>query len=209
VSLVDDSDDHIVTQVAPLSMAQIEAIALETLEQNAPGVVGNAEPLDVASLVDYVLPKRGIHFAPVQDHHLGDNWAFAQCEGDEGDPVEILVRKSEWEKLFAGGRKAHHARGTFMHELGHAILHVPQIRQRRALGHGMPRQMRVSEIKWYRNAEWQAYAFGGCMLASRKSIEAAELRTVSALALTFNTSEDLMRLHLKRLGLLKTLQGGR
>jgi hypothetical protein len=204
-----DTDDQVVTQVASKSLAQIEAAALDTLERLAPGFVGRAEPLDVANLVDYGLPKHGIHFVPVEDDELGDHWAYAQCDGDEGDDVEVLVQNTEWQNVHNGGRRAHHGRATFMHELGHVILHVPQIRRRRSRGLGMPRQMRVSQIKRYQNPEWQAYAFGGCMLAPRSSIIASGLRSVAALSITFATSEELMRLHLKRLGLLAIMKEGR
>lgn len=112
-------------------------------------------------------------------------YAFAQSDGDEGDDIEVLVQESEWDSLHAGGTLAHHARGTFMHEFGHCILHVPQIRRLRALGLGLPRQMRPREIKTYCNAEWQAWAFAGCMLAPRASILAAGLHHVELIAATF------------------------
>jgi Zn-dependent peptidase ImmA (M78 family) len=105
--------------------------------------------------------------------------------------------------LHAGGRKAHHARGTVAHELGHVYLHVNQIRARIALGRGLPRQVDVREVKTYDNAEWQAWAFAGCFLAPRASILAANTLDAAQLASIFATSEKLMKLHLRRLGLLE------
>lgn len=199
MSLIDEDDEHLVTQVAAMSTSQIEHAALEVLKVVAPDVVGRPVPLDVARLVDYELPKRGVHFVPVSDDELPDMWAFAQCDGEVGDEIEVLVQNTEWDNLFTGGRRSHHARGTFMHELGHAILHVRAIRKRRSMGLGMPRKMPSSSVKAYRNAEWQAYCYAGCMLAPRASIIAAGTTNVSDLSQIFMTSPQLMDLHLKRL----------
>lgn len=203
MSLVDETGEHLVADVAPMSTSAIEAAALDAMNVLAPGTVGRAVPLNVEHLVDYTLPQRGVHFVPVSDDELREMWAFAQCDGTAGDEIEVLVKKTEWDNLFEGGRRSHHARGTFMHELGHAILHVDAIRRRRAMGLGLPRQIRPSELKSYNNAEWQAWCFAGCMLAPRSSIIAAGTLSVSALSDIFMTSTQLLALHLKRLGLVE------
>lgn len=201
MSLIAEHEEHLVAHVAPLATRDIEVIAQRELQAIAPEVVGRAVPLDVAKLVDYVLPKRGIHFVPVSDAELPEMWAFAQCDGNVGDPVEVLVKKTEWDNLFDGGRTSHHARGTFMHEFGHAILHVNAIRRHRAMGLGLPRQLKPSQMKAYRNAEWQAWMLAGCMLASRSSIAAARTLSATALSEIFKMSPQFMQNHLKRLGL--------
>lgn len=200
MSLTDETGGVLVMQVAPLSTKEIEARATRVLDALVPGFVGQAKPLDVIELVDHVLPQHRIHFVPIADHQLPDMWAFAQADGEPGDEIEVLVKNTEWQNLFRGGRGAHHARGTFMHELGHCILHVDQLRRRRALGLGLPRQRRVAEMKTFQSAEWQAWAMGGCLLAPRASIAVAPIKTVEALAYTFSTSVQLMQLHLMRLG---------
>jgi hypothetical protein len=202
MSLVDETGEHLVADVAPMSTNAIEASALDAINVFAPGVAGRAVPLNVEHLVDYALPQQDIHFVPVSDDELPEMWAFAQCDGAAGDEIEVLVKKTEWDNLFEGGRRSHHARGTFMHELGHAILHVNAIRRRRAMGLGLPRQIRPRELKPYKNAEWQAWCFAGCMLAPRASIVAAGTLSVSALSDIFMTSTQLLALHLKRLGLV-------
>lgn len=203
MSLIDDTDGYVVTVVAGRSMADIEHIAHQRLHGLVPEVVGQPLPIDLSQLVDYTLPSQGIHFLPVDDEELPGMWAFAQPTGEVGDDIEVLIRDSEWTRLHAGGRKAHHARGTVAHELGHVYLHVNQIRARIALGHGLPRQVDVREVKTYDNAEWQAWAFGGCFLAPRDSIIAANTLDAARLASIFATSESLMKLHLQRLGLLE------
>ncbi len=155
MSLIDDTDGYVVTVVAGRSMADIEHIAHQRLHGLVPEVVGQPLPIDLSQLVDYTLPSQGIHFLPVDDEELPGMWAFAQPTGEVGDDIEVLIRDSEWTRLHAGGRKAHHARGTVAHELGHVYLHVNQIRARIALGHGLPRQVDVREVKTYDNAEWQ------------------------------------------------------
>lgn len=202
MSLIDETGEHLVAVVAPMSKSAIEATANDALNRLAPGTARRAVPLNVEQLVDYILPQQGIHFVPVSDDELPVMWAFAQCDGSADDEIEVLVKKTEWDNLFAGGRRSHHARGTFMHELGHAILHVNAIRRRRAVGLGLPRQFRPSELKPYMNAEWQAWCFAGCMLAPRASIVAAGTLSVSELSDIFMTSTQLLALHLKRLGLV-------
>jgi hypothetical protein len=203
VSLIDETGEFVVSQVAPRSTSQIEEQAYGLLREVAPLVLEGAA-LDVAELVDHQLQNIGIHFSPIHDVLLPNAWALAQHDGEPFDDIEVLVRSSEWHRLFAGGRNAHHARGTFMHELGHAILHVNQIRRRLSIGGGLPRQLPEHQLKAYVNAEWQAWCFAGCMLAPRSAILAHDIRTPEALALAFNTSTQLMQLHLKRLGLLNT-----
>lgn len=90
-----------------------------------------------------------------------------------------------------------------MHELGHAHLHVNQIRHRLRYGEGLPRQVRARDIKPYADAEWQAWTFAGCMLAPRAAILAEKIRTPEALSMKFHTSVVLMTNHLRRLGLLE------
>lgn len=201
MSLIDETGDYVVSQVAPMSTAQIEEHANGMLRDIAPRTL-TGEPLDVVGLVDHQLQNLGIHFGPVHDHLLPNAYAAAKHDGDPFDDVEVIVRSTEWHNLFAGGRGAHHARGTFMHELGHAVLHVNQIRRRIAIGGGLPRQLPESQLKPYVNAEWQAWCFAGCMLAPRSAILLQDIRTPEALAFAFKTSTQLMRLHMKRLGLL-------
>jgi Zn-dependent peptidase ImmA (M78 family) len=203
MSLIDDTNDYVVTVVAGRSMADIEHTAHQRLRELVPDAVGQPRPSDLSQLVDYALPRKGIHFVPVSDSELPGVWAFAQPTGDVDDEIEVLIQESEWNALHAGGRKAHHARGTVAHELGHVYLHVRQIRARIALGRGLPRQVDVRNVKSYDNAEWQAWAFAGCFLAPRASILAAHTLDAARLASIFATSEQLMKLHLRRLGLVK------
>jgi Zn-dependent peptidase ImmA (M78 family) len=203
MSLIDETNGYVVTVVTGRSMAEIEQIAHQRLHGLVRDVVGQPLPVDLSRLVDYALPQERIHFVPVNDNELPGMWAFAQPTGDVDDDIEVLIQDSEWTALHAGGRKAHHARGTVAHELGHVYLHVKQIRARIALGHGLPRQVDVREVKTYDNAEWQAWAFGGCFLAPRPSIIAANTLDPARLASIFMTSEKLMKMHLQRLGLIE------
>jgi hypothetical protein len=202
MSLIDETDGYVVTAVVARSMAKIEQIAHQRLHELVPDFVGRPRPIDLSCLVDYVLPRHGIHFVPVDDDVLPGIWAFAQPKGDVGDEIEVLIQESEWTALHSCGRKAHHARGTVAHELGHAYLHVDQIRRRIALGLGLPRQVDARKLKSYDNAEWQAWAFAGCFLAPRASIAAAGTLDADELASIFMTSPRIMTLHLRRLGLL-------
>ena len=183
-----------VVPVAPLSTTAIEQIAARELRRLAPGILGTATPVNLSHLVDYVLPEDGIHVSPVDDSELG-MWAIAQDHGERGDPIEVLVLESEWDKLHAGGRRAHHARGTIAHEIGHAVMHIDQRRRWRELG-GLPR---ARSVETYRDPEWQAWCFAGCFLAPRASIIAARTNSLTELAEIFQTSVELMTHHCRRL----------
>jgi hypothetical protein len=192
---------HMTRPVAAMRMDDIEARAYDVLDDIAPGFVGSVAALNVGRLIDYELPKRNIHFSPVDDAELTEAWALSQTDGRIDDPIEVLVRVTEWNEMFAtGSGRAHHARGTFAHESGHVFLHVHQFR-RRARANALPRERLPQDVARFREPEWQAFAFGGCMLAPRPSIMSARTLSVKELAWIFDTSPDLMRLHLKRLGL--------
>jgi hypothetical protein len=204
MSLLEDargSQADLVMTMPSLSKASIEAHALEVLRAVDPRALERPTYLDLSRWVDFELPKLGIHFYPVEDVQMPTEYARTLPAGDVGDPIEVLIRRSEWDALHAGGRGAHHARGTVVHELGHAFQHVESVRQRRAQGLALPRHVSASTVKAYEDPEWQAWCFGTCIIAPRTTILMGATRSATALADIYGTSIKLMRMHLNRLGI--------
>lgn len=196
-------EPEMVRVMPPLKTIEIEGAANEVLRQVAPSHLRAPGPLDVCHLVDYELQKFGIHVSPVDDSDLPGAHAMALFRGNVGDDIDVIVSETEWDHLTAGGRRAHHARGSVAHEIGHAVLHVNVVRRRRALGLGLPRQAKIRDVPSFRNAEWQAWCFGTCLLAPRRTILMAGTLDVGELARIYHVSEGLMALHLKRLKLVR------
>lgn len=72
------------------------------------------------------------------------------------------------------------ARSTISHEVGHAVIHVPEVRRKKAIltsihnkNHGDLTLYRESEIPLYCNPEWQAWRFAGAVLMPEKTITMA------------------------------------
>jgi hypothetical protein len=193
-------NDNEVVRMPPLSVKEIEQRAFGFLRRVAPANAAQPRPLDLQTLVDDVLPQFDIHVVPANDDELVDAYAIARAEGEPGDPIEVLIRESAWDDLAQGGPRAYHARGTIAHELGHVALHVPVMRERRRLGFGFQRA-RKDQVKAYEDPEWQAWAFGTCLLAPRQAILMSGASTIQGLAQHFETSVDLMERHVRRLRL--------
>lgn len=188
-----------------VSMAAIEQIGDQLLGVLYPEALEAPMQVDVLHVVENVLPKHGIHVTPVDPAELKDCEAATDPVGEPGDEIEILVAEPVWEGLLAGGRSANRARVTIMHEVGHAVLHVPVVRRRTASPFRdlLLKRVQRGAIKPYRDPEWQAFALAGCVLAPRRTLEPLVLlgHPVSALADTFGVSEKMLNSHLRRLRL--------
>lgn len=71
-------------------------------------------------------------------------------------------------------------RSTISHEVGHAVIHVPEVRLRKAIltsihnkNHGNLTMYRESDIPLYCNPEWQAWRFAGALLMPERTIKMA------------------------------------
>src|SRR5688572_8972950 len=123
--------DELVFAMPPVSTAMLERLGDAVLGDIAPHMIERGPAaLDVLHLVDHVLPRFNIHVGPADPAQLGDNEALTDPSGD--DEIDILLRDDHWQHLLDGGRRGHRPRATVMHEVSHAILHVPVIRRRRA-----------------------------------------------------------------------------
>jgi hypothetical protein len=157
--------------------------------------------VDLFSMAEHVLPQLNIHLTPASVEELGDKLGVT----DASDPTstEILIREDLWDHLIMGGPRANLARATLAHEFGHLVLHAPVIRRRRVSPHARHLLARVarSQVPAYMDAEWQAWALAGCILAPRRTIMMVDSPCVTTLASIYEISNDMMKNHLRRLRL--------
>jgi len=192
-----------VFEMPPISTARIENLGLGLLSIIQPEALDTPMAVDVLRAVEHVLPPLGIHVTPADPAELRDCEAVTDPSGT--GPIEILVAEPVWDALLAGGRKANRARTTVMHEVGHAVLHVPVVRRRNALPERDQLLRRISraDIVPYCDPEWQAFALAGCVLAPRRALEPLAMagHGKDSLAEIYGISTGMMTSHLKRLRL--------
>lgn len=198
-----DWKNDFVQRVRPLSMKQIERTATAALEMFAPSHLQEPGRLDVGHLVDYEFQKFGVHVSPGSYEELQG----AGLEGytdPRGEEIQILISEEQWSDLFDGGARANRPRATVIHELGHAVLHVPMYKELESLRKKKPqlvaaRKDRRGDLKPYEDPEWQAWAFAGCFLVPRQTLVRVDGWPRTKIARTYGVSTKLLDYHIRRL----------
>jgi hypothetical protein len=177
-----------------LSMACLEALGASVLSVFQPSALRSPETIDIVGWIDRILPRFGVHVAPAGESELGDCAALTIPAG--GFECEILIREWMWNDL-AHEVRPNFARATVMHELAHAILHVPAMRRigDSALEHAEPGAM----VPAFRDPEWQAWALAGSILMPRKTLAMLAKPDPAAVADAYIVSAQFAQAHLKRL----------
>jgi hypothetical protein len=191
--------DELVFRVQPVSMAMLEWLGEQVLTVLTPGVLDRPMSLDVLRLVDHELQSHGIDVVPASSTELGPREAATDI-GSDGR-IMILLNERQFDDLTSDGPAAYRSRATTIHELSHAILHMPAIRQWRQMrqtNYAFNR-LRRRDLRAYEDPEWQAWALAGCILMPRRTIMMIEPRTLSHLSRVYKVSEDMVRSHLRRL----------
>ena len=186
----------------PTTMAAIEEVANEFLAMLAPEMLTAPMALDVVRLIEHDLPSHGIHVVPASATEMQDCLGVTDCLSSPTE-ITILLREDEWSDLFRDDGRANQPRATVGHELGHTVLHAKEMRKHAASGDVeklLPRHD-CNAVPSYMDAEWQAFAFAGCILAPRRTIEMVEDPTIRKLAAVYRVSVSLMQKHLGRLKL--------
>lgn len=199
--------DELVPRVPPVSMRALESIGAKVLDVLYPEALQTPMAVDFLELVDRRLPRFGIFIYPSHSDELGDREAFTDSHGSPGDPINIMVSLDIWNDLESTGRRANRARATIAHELAHAILHVPFLRQRSGTSESenlLLSRRRRDELRPYEDPEWQAWALAGCIVAPRRTLDLVADKRLSVAAGIYGVSEAMMRSHLHRIGLART-----
>lgn len=201
MSRVGDVDE--VLEVPPLGMETAEELGEAILSIYQPEALEGPTCLDTGSWIERRLPPTGVHVYPRDDAEMPDMEGYTDADECTHDERIIVIRESYWDEAFAGGRRAHRAKSTVFHELGHAILHIPYLLRRRAAAKA-PGELALRRAAWrevpaFKNAEWQAWAIAGSVAMPRRTLAMLPRVTVEIVAEVYGVSHSFARSHLKRL----------
>ena len=182
----------------PTSMKCLELFGESIVCQFQPSALECAQPIDIADWIDRLLPPFGVHVMPAGGQELCGRAAVTYPTGDF--ECEILVLEYIWREI-PTDPKAYFARATVMHEIAHAILHVPVIRR---LKDAPEREFALTRVERaavpaFSDPEWQAWALAGAILMPRRTVLQLADFSPANLAAVYQVSERFAAVRLKRL----------
>lgn len=185
-------------QVPPLSMADVTAIGEAWLAKVLPEQLVAPRPLVGLTLLRHV-EQQGIPVLPVESSEMCGQEALTTLD----HPVQIWMEEDFYDLLRDDGAMGRRSRVTLAHELGHALIHAPYVQR---MYNTLHRSRNLASLEAHSDAEWQAFAFAGCVLMPVSVIrkyrsDLSQNGSVSAdlLAETFNVSFAFAQNHLKRI----------
>jgi Zn-dependent peptidase ImmA (M78 family) len=183
----------------PLSLEYLEALGETVVSTFQPEALFTPQPIKVREWIDDLLPRFGIHVMPASYEELGERVAvtYAAAEAES----EILVSPWIYENL-ADEERPHFARSTVIHELAHAILHVPLLRNRSDGSGELTTRLERRRLAEASDPEWQAWALAGAILMPRRTIAMLPDRSPRWVADVFFVSQKFAEVRLERLALL-------
>lgn len=147
----------------PTSGAAIDLKALDLLKQYQPSTLSKPSPFDVEAFFELDLEDlTGIK----TDYRKLPHGIHGFTDSDK----KLCVVSRE---LMDGQNKncRYYARSTIAHEISHALIHVPQFREKKATlrsvhdnNHASLKMYRQDDIPLYKNPEWQAWRYAGAVL---------------------------------------------
>ncbi len=185
----------------PRSGQEIDGIAEDILGYFQPTAIKEPQVVKVEPIFEFGLPDFGIE----------SDYRSLEARGIQGytdSANRICVVSSE---LADDPNAAAYFRSTMAHEIGHAILHIPEFRRRRqkiiseqAKKDGILHRLPDTEIPIYRNPEWQAHRFAGGLLMPEAAVKKAiaMYRSHEILAIIFEVTPAFVRARLKGLKML-------
>ena len=190
-----------VIAMPPLSLTCLELLGETVVGTFQPEALAVPQPIRVREWMDELLPRFGVHVMPASYEELGDHVAVTYAAGESES--EILVSPWIYDNLHDEERP-HFARATVIHELAHAILHVPMLRARSTSAVESPGAIRVERkrLREESDPEWQAWALAGAILMPRRTIAMLPDPLRSAVADKFFVSERFAAVRLERLARL-------
>ena len=190
-----------VIAMPPLSLACLELLGETVVGTFQPEALAMPQPIRVREWMDDLLPRFGVHVMPASYEELGDHVAVTYAAGESES--EILVSPWIYDNLHDEERP-HFARATVIHELAHAILHVPILRARAGTPAVSADNLRVERkrLREESDPEWQAWALAGAILMPRRTIAMLPEPSRGAVADAFFVSEKFASVRLERLARL-------
>ena len=180
---------------------EIDRIAQNLLSDFQPAAIKDPQAVGVEAIFEFGLPPRGIEpdYQPLEQRGIQGFTDFENM---------ICAVSSE---LADDPTAAPYYRSTVAHEIGHAILHIPEFRRRRqkiiseqAKNDGILHRLPDTEIPIYRNPEWQAHRFASGLLMPEAAVKKAiaMYRSHEILSIVFEVTPAFVRARLKGLKML-------
>jgi len=155
--------DNMVPIATPKSGAGIDLDAQRLIARIQPEALKKPSSFDIESFFDLDFKRlTGIdpdyRYLPPGIHGFTDS-----------DKKECVISASLMES--DNKNNIYFVRSTMAHEVSHAIIHIPEFRQKKALlrsihddDHASLKMYRQSDIPIYQNPEWQAWRHAGALL---------------------------------------------
>jgi len=188
-----------VIAMPPLSLDYLEALGETVVGTFQPEALSRPQPIKVREWIDDLLPRFGIHVMPASYEELGEHVAVTYAAADAES--EILVSPWIYDNL-AEEERPHFARSTVIHELAHAILHVPLLRNHSDGRREIARRLERRGLAEASDPEWQAWALAGAILMPRRTIAMLPDRSPRSVADAFFVSQKFAEVRLERLAVL-------
>ena len=181
---------------------EIDTIAQRELHRFQPAAIDEPQVVEVEAIFELGLPRFGIE---PDYQHLEQRG----IQGYTDSQNMICVVSSE---LADDPAASPYFRSTVAHEIGHAILHIPEFRRRRqtlvfeqftndTVLHRLP----DTQIPIYKNPEWQAHRFAGGLLMPEMAVQKAIMSNrgdYTVLSTVFKVTPAFVRSRLKGLKIL-------
>jgi hypothetical protein len=190
-----------VIAMPPLSLKYLETLGETVVSTFQPEALSTPQPIKVREWIDQLLPRFGIHVMPASYEELGERVAVTYAAGESES--EILVSPWIYDNL-ADEERPHFARSTVIHELAHAILHVPLLRGRSAVSHEISERLDRRRLAEANDPEWQAWVLAGAILMPSRTIAMLPDRSPRSVADAFFVSQKFAEVRLERLAVLSS-----
>jgi len=155
----------------PRSGRELERLALKIVKVFQPEILAEPGPFDIERFFDCELEA----ITKVKtDYRALPNGIHGYTDSATMESVISTELMEDVSQLFF-------ARSTMSHEVGHAVIHVPEFRLKKAIltsihnaQHDATLRMhRESDVPVFKNPEWQAWRFAGALLVPEVSIKEA------------------------------------
>lgn len=180
---------------------EIDRIAQRVLGHFQPEAIEEPQVVDVEFIFEFGLPRLGVEpdYQPLEQRGI---------QGYTDSENMVCVVSAE---LADDPTAAPYFRSTVAHEIGHAILHIPEYQRRRQTiiseqtsKDGILHRLPDTEIPIYRNPEWQAHRFASGLLMPEMSVRKAlyaHCGDHAALSSVFGVTPAFVRSRLKGLNI--------
>jgi Zn-dependent peptidase ImmA (M78 family) len=189
-----------VIAMPPISLGYLETLGEAVVATFQPDALCGPQPIKVREWIDDLLPRFGIHVMPASYEELGERVAVTYAAANAQS--EILVSPWIYDNL-ADEERPHFARSTVIHELAHAILHVPLLRNRSEGSREITKRLDRRQLAEASDPEWQAWAMAGAILMPRRTIAMLPDRSPRSVADAFFVSQKFAEVRLERLAVLR------